>query len=131
MAAYLLDTGILIRHLRGQKAAVRLLRGLGGKSRLAISAVTRAEIRAGMRQPEDRATRRLLARLETIPLGRQIADRAGDLIRHARAQGRSLHLADAIIAATAAQRGLTLLTLNTSDFEGLGLSLYPLPDDLT
>ena len=130
MAAYLLDTGILIRHLRGQKAAVRLLRGLGGKSRLAISAVTRAEIRAGMRQPEDRATRRLLARLETIPLDRQIADRAGDLIRHARAQGCSLHLAYAIIAATAAQRGLTLLTLNTSDFEGLGLSLYPLPDDL-
>jgi len=32
MATYLLDTGILIRHLRGQKAAVRLLRGLGGSA---------------------------------------------------------------------------------------------------
>ncbi len=131
MAAYLLDTGILIRHLRGKKAAVRLLRGLGAKSRLAISAVTRTEIRAGMRLPEDRATRRLLARLETIALDQRIADRAGDLIRHTRSQGRTLHLADAIIAATAAQRGLTLVTLNPSDFEGLGLSLYPLPADLT
>lgn len=130
MAAYLLDTGILIRHLRGQKPFVRLLRGLGSKSRLAISAVTRTEIRAGLRQPEDRATRRLLARLETIVLDRQIADRAGDLIRYVRGQGRMLHLADAIIAATAIQRGLALITLDQSDFEGLGLSLYPLPDDL-
>jgi len=118
-------------NLLGKKAAVRLLRGLGAKSRLAISAVTRTEIRAGMRLPEDRATRRLLARLETIALDQRIADRAGDLIRHTRSQGRTLHLADAIIAATAAQRGLTLVTLNPSDFEGLGLSLYPLPADLT
>lgn len=130
MAAYLLDTGILIRHLRGRKAVVRLLRGLGSKDRLAISAVTRAEIRAGMRQHEDRATRRLLARLETIPVDQEIADRAGDLIRRAHSQGRTLHLIDALIGATATQRGITLVTLNLVDFEGLGLSLYPLPDDL-
>ena len=130
MAAYLQDTGILIRHLRGQKAVVRLMRGLG-KSRLSISAVTRTEIRAGMRLPEDRATRRLLARLQTIAVDRQIADRAGDFIRQAREQGRTLHLADAIIAATAAQHGLSLVTLNPSDFRGLRLSLYSLPDDLT
>lgn len=130
MVTYLLDTGLLIRHLRGKKAVVRLLRGLGHKSRLAISAVTRTEIRAGMRLPEDRATRRLLARLETIALDGRIADRAGDLIRHVRAQGHTLHLADAIIAATAAQRGITLVTLNPSDFEELGLSLHPLPDEL-
>jgi len=130
MAIYLLDTGLLIRHLRGKKAVVHLLRGLGARSRLSISAITRTEIRAGMRLPEDRTTRRLLARLETITLDQTIADRAGDLLRHARGQGRTLYLADAIIAATAAQRGLTLVTLNPSDFEGLGLSLYPLPDDL-
>ncbi len=131
MAAYLLDTGLLIRHLRGQKAAVRLLRSLGSRARLSISAVTRAEVRAGMRLPEERTTRRLLTRLETIVLDRRIADRAGDLMRHVRHQGRRLHLADALIAATAVQRGLTLVTLNLSDFDGLGLSLYPLPDDLT
>jgi predicted nucleic acid-binding protein len=129
MATYLLDTGILIRHLRGRKAAVRLLRGLG-KDRLAISAVTRAEIRAGMRRSEDKATRRLLARLETAPVDQEIADRAGDLIRRAHSQNRTLHLIDALIGATATQRGITLVTLNTADFEGLGLSLYPLPDDL-
>ena len=81
MAAYLLDTGVLIRHLRGQRAAVRLLRSLGRKDRLAISAVTRAEVRAGMRDHEDHTTRRLLSRLETVPIGPEIADRAGDLVR--------------------------------------------------
>jgi predicted nucleic acid-binding protein len=47
MPDYLLDTGLLIRHLRGQKSAVRQLRGLGRVGRLAIATVTRLEIRAG------------------------------------------------------------------------------------
>ena len=131
MAAYLLDTGILIRHLRGRKVVVHMLRALGSRDVLAVSAVTRAEIRAGVRQEEDLATRRLLSRLKTVPVDAKIADRAGDLILRARRQGRTLHLADALIAATAVQQRLSLVTLNKSDFEDLGISLYPLPDDLT
>lgn len=130
MVAYLVDTGILIRHLRGRRAAVRLLRELGSRDRLAISAVTRAEIRAGMRRSEDHATWRLLACLETISVDREIADRAGILVRRARSQGRTLYVIDALIGATAAQQGITLLTLNAAHFEGLGLSLFPLPDEL-
>ena len=130
MALYLLDTGILIRHLRGQRATVRLLRALGGKSRLAVCAVSRTEIGARMLPHERQDTRRLLSRLETIPVDHTIADRAGDLIRRAHSQGRSLHLGDALIAATAARRGLTLITLNVRHFVGLGLSLYPLPEHL-
>jgi predicted nucleic acid-binding protein len=130
MAGHVLDTGLLIRHLRGRKPAVRLLRELGRQDRLSISAVTRAEIRAGMRQPEDRATQRLLARLDTVPVSADVADLAGDLVRRARGQGRTLHVLDALIGATAVQLGVTLITLNLTDFQGLGLRLYPLPDDL-
>jgi predicted nucleic acid-binding protein len=130
MAALLVDTGILIRHLRGRRGAVRLLRELGSRDRLAISAVTRAEIRAGMRGDEDRATRRLLARLETVPVDAEIADRAGALLRQAHNRARALHVIDALIAATAVQRSMTLVTLNQADLQGLGLSLYPVPDDL-
>ena len=126
---YLLDTAILIQHLRGRRTAVCLLRGLGSKTRLSISAVTRAEIRAGMRHKEDRLTRKLLSRLDTVPVDGQIADRAGELVRRAQAQGKTLHLVDAIIAATASRRGLVLLTLNRSHFEGLGLRLYPTQDE--
>jgi predicted nucleic acid-binding protein len=130
VALYLLDTGILIRHLRGQRATVHLLRGLGGKSRLAVSVVSRTEIRARMLPHEARDTRRLLSRMETVPVDRAIADRAGDLIRRAHGQGHTLHLGDALIAATAARRGLTLITLNTGHFTRLGVSLYPILEHL-
>jgi predicted nucleic acid-binding protein len=125
MAAYLLDTGILIRHLRGQRAVIRLLPELGRKQSLAISAVTRTEVWAGALEGQAYVTRRLLARMETVPVDRKIADRAGDLIRRARNQGRTLHVADALIAATAVQQGLALVTLNVRHFAGLGVSLYP------
>ena len=35
----------------------------------------------------------------------------------------TLHLADALIAATALEHGLQLATCNASDFEGLGLRI--------
>ncbi|QLQ08017.1 MAG: hypothetical protein HZY76_19820 [Anaerolineae bacterium] len=54
MATYLLDTGLVLRHLRGQRRTVQLLRGLGKESRLAIASVTRLEVHAGM-QPESAA----------------------------------------------------------------------------
>lgn len=38
-------------------------------------------------------------------------------------QGRSLHFADALIAATALVHGLTLATRNTANFTGLGVPL--------
>jgi len=61
---------------------------------------------------------------------RQIADRAGDLIRQSRDRRVALDVPDAIIAATALANGLTLVTLNPADFEGIaGLSLAPLPEE--
>lgn len=130
MSAYLLDTGVVLRHLRGQGAAVQLMRELGGKNRLSMSAITRAEVVAGIRLDEDQVTRRLLSRLDTLPADRRTADLAGDLIRRAHSQGCTLHLADAFIAATAIQYNLTLVTLNQVDFERLGVSLYPLSERL-
>jgi predicted nucleic acid-binding protein len=126
---YLLDTGVLLRHLCGQKAAVRLMRELGDKNRPSISAITRAEVSAGIRSDEDQVTCRLLSRLDTLSADQRTADLAGDLVRRARGRGRTLHLGDALIAATAIQYNLTLVTLNRADFEHLGLSLCPLCKD--
>ena len=61
----------------------------------------------------------------------KVADRAGDLIREGRSSGRSSgrarSLPDAIIAATALENHLTLVTFNVVDFAGIpGLSLFPL-----
>ncbi len=131
MTAYLLDTGLVLRHLRGQRRTVQLLRGLGKLGRLSIASVTRLEVHAGMRLEERYATQKLLARLATIDLDREIADRAGDMIAASRSVGPALSVPDAIIAATAIGRGLTLVTLNRDDFQPVaGLSLYAIDDEM-
>jgi len=125
-ARYLLDSGLLIRHLRGRPEAVRLLRDLGKRERLAIASVSRLEIHAGMQEQERYETQKLLARFMTYDMDSDIAERAGDYIREYRGQGVTLLISDAIIAATAIQHGLTLVTFNPKDFPMPGLSLFPL-----
>lgn len=132
MAHYLLDTGLVLRHLRGQRRAVRLLSGLGKMGRLSVSAITRLEVHAGMQPDETYATNKLLSRFITYDMNRELADRAGDLIRESRDRHVSLSVPDAIIAATALIHGLALVTLNQADFEDIsGLSLVSLPEEST
>lgn len=50
----------------------------------------------------------------------QVAGRWG---RRQASAGRTLPVIDGLLAATALQHALTLVTLNTNDFAGLGLSL--------
>lgn len=131
MADYLLDSGLVIRHLRGQRRYVQFIRGMGKLGHLSVSAVTRLELHAGMAPDERYTTQKLLSRFLTVSLDRDVADRAGDLIRENRAKGITLAVPDAIIAATALAHNLTLVTLNTDHFTGLsGLSLAPLPEGL-
>jgi len=127
MAHYLLDTGIVIRHLRGEGQTVALLRELGKRKRLAISSITRVEIHAGMHPDEAYATQKLLNRFVTIDVDRTIADRAGDFIRKYREQNHKITVPDAIIGSTAIIHRLTLVTLNEKDFPMPGLSIFPIP----
>lgn len=132
MAAYLVDTGVLLRHLRGQRNAVRLLAGLAKMGRLSVSAITRLEVHAGMRPDERHATNKLLSRFVTHDVNREVADRAGDLVREQHDRSLPISVPDAIVAATALTYGLTLVTLNRADFEGIpGLSLAHAPEDVS
>ncbi len=127
MGKYLLDTGIVLRHLRGNRRVVNLLRQLGHTERLAVSVVTRLEVHAGMHEDERYTTQKLLSRFLTYNLDATIADRSGELVRLMRHQDKLLSIPDAIIAATAVQHNLALVTLNQKDFTNVpGLSLYPL-----
>ncbi|MEI7903500.1 MAG: PIN domain-containing protein, partial [bacterium] len=115
MSNYLLDTGIVIRHLRGQRRFVQLLRGFGALGRLSVATITRLEVHAGMSPEEKYATQKLLSRFVTYDMDRDIADRAGDYMRENSLRGSVLSVPDAIIAATAIKQGLTLVTLNRGD----------------
>lgn len=112
MARILIDSDVLVDHLRGYR------RLLAGGDELHVSAITRAELFSG-RGAEERRIRRLLEPMIDIPVDTAIAERAGRLRR---TSGR--RLPDAIIAATALAHRLTLVTRNTRDFEGVrGLKL--------
>ncbi len=69
-----------------------------------------------MRDRERFKTFELFESLDTLPVTAGIADIAGELIRTWRGRGITLSDADSIIAATAINHGLTLVTTNAKHF---------------
>jgi predicted nucleic acid-binding protein len=56
-----------------------------------------------------------------LPVDQSIADRWGLLRAQAQVKGRPLSVIDALLAATALQHNLTLVSRNVSDFSVVGL----------
>ena len=80
-----------------------------------------------MRANEVLQAEAFLNNIECYPLTAAIARRAGGLKRDWSLKGVTLTLADMIVAATALEYELTLMTDNRKDFPLPGLSLFPLP----
>lgn len=119
----LVDTDVLIAHLRGLPAAQQWLRDSRRRTGpLAVSAVSVAEITGGKRSSERRNVTRLIDSLELGKIDRAIAWRAGELRRQFRRSHHTIGIADYLIAATALAHGWDLATLNVRHFpmfEGL------------
>ncbi len=127
MASYIFDSNILILALRSQPHALDLLdETRRGKHQLFISVITRTEVLAGMRPHERKITMELLDSFDAIPVDEVIADRAGRLIYEYARKGVTLSLADALIAATALEHDLTLVTTNPKHFPMPEISLLKL-----
>lgn len=123
----LLDTSVLIDVLRGRtKRRDMLLNFVRAGHTLETTALNVAEVYAGMRSEEKTRTDLFLDALECHDLTRTSAKQAGNLKRHWATRGRTLTLADTIIAAIALEHGCTLITDNRKDFPMPELELYPL-----
>jgi predicted nucleic acid-binding protein len=107
----LVDTDVLIWNLRGNTNAAALLDGRRG---FALSAVTYMELIQGLRnQREFTALRQALAfwQATIVQVSEGVSSRACYLVEQ-HALSSSLAMADAVIAATALERGDTLVTGN-------------------
>ena len=123
MADVLLDSDVVIWHLRGRKAVVDLVLGLAKRGRVGLSAIARAEILLGMRESERELTLLFLDGCETLPVTARTADHAGESIRDFRSRGVTIYLPDALIGATAVLASIPLYTCNPRHFPMPALDL--------
>jgi predicted nucleic acid-binding protein len=115
----LVDSDVLIAHLRGVEAArAWLTRARRAHGQLAVSVVTIVEVGGGARSNERKPVQRLLSSMRAIPITEPIAWRAGELMLHFRPSHRAIGLGDYLIAASAELEGLELATLNVKHFPG-------------
>jgi predicted nucleic acid-binding protein len=110
----LCDTSVIVDILRNYATAVAWARSLPEPP--VCSEITRVEILRGLRTDERRATERLFGAVAWIGVDEAIARRAGELGRAWRRSHQGIATADLIIAATAAEHGHQLGTLNVKHF---------------
>lgn len=123
----LLDTTVLIDVLRRRKDRSAWLGQLVESGhQLATSAICVGEVHSGMRPGEEVRTQGLVASIPCYPVTATIAAKAGDLRAEWSRKGITLTLTDMLIAATALECGLALVTDNRKDFPMPDLSFYPL-----
>ncbi len=111
------DTSVLIDHLRGDARARQLVREAGRSgARVVASVLTKVEILAGVRQDEANAIRRLLDWLEWIDVDDELAERAGALAARFVRSHPGIEIVDYVIAASAQRLDAELWTRNVRHF---------------
>jgi predicted nucleic acid-binding protein len=136
MSGFLLDTNVLSEfNRRGDpNPLVRRWLEAADTGSLYASVLTLAEIRFGVEllppskrrtQLEEWLDRDLPVWFDgrVLPVDRSIADRWGVLRAQAQMKGRPLSVVDGLLAATALQYGLAIVSRNLSDFVAVGVAV--------
>jgi predicted nucleic acid-binding protein len=120
----LYDSDVIIEILRGRSRVVEAAAVLeSGGVPTYCTAVTVAEVYAGLRRGEETLTDAFLAARGEVVLDTRIGRRAGEyLARYAKSHG--VEIADALIAAAASTSGLRLWTLNRKHYPMTDLGFY-------
>jgi len=133
MTDWLLDTNVVSELVRPRPDG-RVLSFLSNLSSAYLSVITIYELEFGRRRaPGPRRRTELgawLAEVEgeyadrILPVGRVTAKEAAQLRTEAAEKGRTVQLADALIAGTALQHQMTIATRNTRDFDDCGVATF-------
>lgn len=127
----LVDTNVL-SELPRPRPNTDVVRWFAEQETIHVSVVTLEELAFGVARAKVASRARLVRWLDALLDARPIildvtpavARASGELRAMREARGRRVAQADALIAATALTRGLTLATRNTRDFEGCGVALF-------
>jgi predicted nucleic acid-binding protein len=128
--SYLVDSDWVADWLKGRSDAVQLLTNLAQRGPLAISLITYGEIYEGIYSGYDpkgyeAVFRQFLRSVDVLALNRATMRRFARIRGDLRRQGRMLPDPDLLIAATAIEHGLTLVTRNVRHFARVpGLVLH-------
>jgi predicted nucleic acid-binding protein len=116
----------LIDVSRGNAAAIRYVDGL--PEPWAISQVTAMELVVGARDKRELATiDSFLEQYPVVPLNQNIGEEAYRLLK-TYAKSHGLHVFDSLVAATAMENSLTLVTLNRKHYQMIEGLLLEVPD---
>ncbi|MGA3189537.1 MAG: type II toxin-antitoxin system VapC family toxin [Bryobacteraceae bacterium] len=136
MRGFLIDTNVVSEFVRpAPSLRVKRWFEIADPELLFASVITFGEIRLGI---EDLPKGRRRADLEQwldegvpewfqthlLPVTQPIADRWGQLTSLAKRRGVTVSIADGLIAATAIEHGLTLVTRNEKDFSAIGVPIF-------
>ena len=133
--SFLLDTCAVSEFIKPQPSdsLVQWLRSTDDLQ-MAISVITLGEIQAGISRLDDGKRKErfqewlndeLIPRFDgrILPVGIEDAVKWGDLMGRARVNGTPLPPTDTLIAATALNHHMTVVTRNTKDFERIGVAV--------
>lgn len=123
----LLDSTVLIDHLRGRLAVDRVDDVLRAGEVVTTTAINVEEVVRGLRPRERLAAQTLFEGLRVLPIGLDEGWRAGEWRRDFSSRGRTLSQADCLIAAAAVSAGARLATGNPRDFPMKELSVEHWP----
>jgi predicted nucleic acid-binding protein len=127
MSRFLLDSDVIIWHLRGRREVTEVLRDLQRFGLPGCSALSVLEIQLGVKKGEEEKTERFLRSLRIFDVDMEIALKAAQLIRRYKARGLTLDLPDSVIAATCMLHDLILVTYNRKHYPISEIKFHSLP----
>ncbi len=117
MTTYLLDSDIIIDYLAKRKQVIALIEQIIQLNQFpAVSVLTEIEVKIGLQDAQMLKVNKFFDALVVIPVTSDITKLAIEIIRFWRRKGKTLHLVDACIAATALTQDLILVTGNKKDY---------------